>query len=179
MSSKAFDHGPRKPGRTILIAVALAAGLAVQTATAEMRPVSAQAAAPQLVLQTDNGPIDLSQLRGQVVYVDFWASWCGPCRKSFPWLNDMQARYGKDGLKIVAINLDKDRAQAERFLEDYAPRFTIAFDPQANSARAFVVKGMPSSYLIDRNGNVVHAHVGFRKKDTEAMEARIRSLLQH
>lgn len=140
-------------------------------------PVVAEPA-PALSLQTAAGQLDLSQLKGQVVYVDFWASWCGPCRKSFPWLNDMQARFGKNGLKIVAINLDKDHDKALRFLQTYAPGFTVAFDPQAVSARAFAVKGMPSSYLIDREGNVVYAHVGFRKKDTEAMEARIRSLLQ-
>ncbi len=175
----------QKPGKlrtqtachaTLVIAVLSAALLTPAANEAVAAPTAMPV--PTLNLRTAAGQIDLSQLKGRVVYVDFWASWCGPCRKSFPWLKEMQARYGKDGLEIVAINLDKDHDKALRFLREYAPAFTVAFDPQAVSARAFAVKGMPSSYLIDRDGRVVMTHVGFRKKDTEALESRIRALLQ-
>lgn len=133
--------------------------------------------APDLVLETDEGPLALQDLAGQVVYVDFWASWCAPCRESFPWMNAMQARYGGKGLRIVAVNVDSDPELRRRFVERYPARFTIAYDPSGKAAERFHVKGMPSAYVIDRDGNVKAAHVGFREKDTAALEAMIASAL--
>ena len=81
-------------------------------------------AAPAFVLPTAAGEtLDLASLRGKVVYVDFWASWCTPCRRSFPWMSDMQARYRDAGLVVVGVNVDKRRADAERFLDDVPPAF--------------------------------------------------------
>jgi thiol-disulfide isomerase/thioredoxin len=134
--------------------------------------------APPLNLPADHGQMDLAALKGRVVYLDFWASWCGPCRKSFPWMSDMQARYGNQGLSVVAVNLDQDRALAARFLAAYPPGFTVAYDPQGVSAERYDVKGMPSSYLIDRDGRVHMRHVGFRAQDTGQYETEIRALLQ-
>src|ERR1700682_697617 len=82
--------------------------------------------APAFALLTAAGEtLALERLRGQVVYVDFWASWCGPCRRSFPWMNDMQQRYGDRGFKVVAINVDKKRTDADRFLQANAARFAV------------------------------------------------------
>ncbi len=132
---------------------------------------------PNLSLQTKQGGLHLNELRGQVVYLDFWASWCVPCRKSFPWMNDMHQRYSKDGLKIVAINLDKEVNLAKQFLTEYPANFTVAYDPEGLSAEKFKVQAMPSSYLIDRQGKLHSTHLGFKEKDTAAMEAAIKSLL--
>lgn len=134
-------------------------------------------AAPDLSLTTDKGKLSLKSLRGQVVYVDFWASWCGPCRKSFPWMNVLQKRYAKQGFRIIAVNVDEDQALARKFLADHPANFTVAFDPNGNAAEAFKVKGMPNSYLIDRQGRIHSSHIGFREKDTAAMEAEIKALL--
>jgi len=132
---------------------------------------------PNLSLQTKQGGLALNELRGQVVYLDFWASWCVPCRKSFPWMNAMHQRYGKAGLKIVAINLDKEVNLAKQFLTEYPANFTVAYDPEGLSAEKFKVQAMPSSYLIDRQGKLHSTHLGFKEKDTAAMEAEIKSLL--
>ena len=134
--------------------------------------------APVFELPTDNGKITLDSLKGKVVYLDFWASWCGPCRKSFPWMNRMIQRYRDKGLVIVAVNLDKSRDLAQKFLQDYPAQFTIAYDPEGNIAEAYDVQGMPSSYLIDRRQHIVKVHLGFKDEDTLGLERNIEYLLE-
>ena len=134
--------------------------------------------APAFALPTAAGEIvSLGALRGRVVYVDFWASWCTPCRRSFPWMNALQARFGKEGLAVVGINVDKRRDDAERFLRDTPASFTIVYDAQGATPAAYDVKGMPSAYLIDRGGNVVAVEEGFHDERRDEVEARIRALL--
>jgi cytochrome c biogenesis protein CcmG/thiol:disulfide interchange protein DsbE len=130
--------------------------------------------APGFRLPMSAGTVSLDSLRGRVVYVDFWASWCEPCRRSFPWLKTMNDRYQEKGLTIVAINLDKDRQAAESFLLKYPAPFRVAFDPSGKTAEAFRVSAMPSSYLIDRKGTIVYAHAGFDSRKTAAIETLIR-----
>ena len=146
-----------------------------------VRAAAPGAAAPAFALPTATGEtVSLAPLRGRVVYVDFWASWCAPCRRSFPWMNALQARYGKDGLAIVGINVDKRRDDAERFLRDTPASFTIAYDAKGAIPAAYDVKGMPSSYLIDRKGNVAAVEEGFHDERRDDVEAQIRALLaQH
>jgi thiol-disulfide isomerase/thioredoxin len=135
--------------------------------------------APAFALPTAAGDsVSLERLQGKVVYVDFWASWCGPCRRSFPWMNEMQRRYGDKGLTIVGINVDKKRADAVRFLSETPAEFTIVYDAPGAIPAAYGVKGMPSSYLIDGRGNVVATEQGFRDESRAAMEKRIRALVQ-
>jgi thiol-disulfide isomerase/thioredoxin len=112
-------------------------------------------------------------LLGQVVYVDFWASWCDPCRRSFPWLRALHEKYAAKGLVIVAINLDKDREAADRFLVKYPAPFRVAFDPAGGTAEAFHVQAMPTSYLVGRDGRVLETHAGFDSKQAAAIEQRI------
>ncbi len=140
---------------------------------------SMASSAPGFTLPTSNGEISLAQLKGKVVYLDFWASWCIPCRQSFPWLNEMSARYKKQGFVVLAINLDKDKKLMQRFLKQYPAKFIVAHDSAGNSARDYKVKGMPSSYLISRDGEIVSSHIGFRQKDKLALEDKIRSLVNH
>jgi thiol-disulfide isomerase/thioredoxin len=125
-------------------------------------------------------PIDLEALKGQVVYLDFWASWCAPCLESFPFLNYLQQTLGPQGLTIVAVNVDRDRADAERFLRAHPAQFRVIFDPDGVLPERFLVHGMPSSYLIDRAGTVQLRHEGFRRADRGFLEQRVRSLvIQH
>ena len=135
-------------------------------------------AAPDFKLQGQQKQIELSKYRGQIVYVDFWASWCQPCRKSFAWMNKMQTLYGNEGFKVIAINLDDSRDKANQFLQEIPANFDVAFDPRGNTAEAYRVKAMPSSYLIDKNGKLVHANLGFRANDEDKLEVKIRNLIK-
>lgn len=117
--------------------------------------------------------LDLEEFRGNVVVLDFWASWCVPCRRSFPWLNDMHRRYEKDGLVIIGINVDKRRELATEFLKQYPANFRIRYDPAATLAREFNVQGMPSSYVIGRDGDLQASHIGFKVRKQDQYEAAI------
>ncbi|HXH28050.1 MAG TPA: TlpA disulfide reductase family protein [Candidatus Polarisedimenticolia bacterium] len=133
--------------------------------------------APGFELPGRLGTVSLESLRGRVVYVDFWASWCGPCRASFPWLRDLHQRYSTQGLSIVAINLDKNHDDAESFLEQYPAPFLVAFDPEGKTAEAFKVSAMPSSYLIGPTGTILYSQAGFDSKETGTIEAMIKEAL--
>ncbi len=139
--------------------------------------IGAGQAAPDFKLPGTPATVSLGALRGKVVYVDFWASWCGPCKQSFPWLNEMHAKYAGAGLAIVGVNVDTRREDADRFLAQYPARFPIAFDAKGDTVSRYEAKGMPTSYLIGRDGKVFATHVGFRVDDKAALEAKIRGAL--
>jgi thiol-disulfide isomerase/thioredoxin len=134
--------------------------------------------APAIDLPSMSGDVSLEQFRGKVVYLDFWASWCKPCKKSFPWMRDMKTAYAEQGLEVVAVNLDKDRKLADAFLKAVDVNFIVAFDASGDSAAAYKLRGMPSSYLIGRDGKLYASHIGFRDKDKSKMEQAIKRLLQ-
>lgn len=115
--------------------------------------------------------LDLASYRGKVVVVDFWASWCVPCRRSFPWMNDMQAKYGDDGLVIIGVNMDSEAGEAEKFLHDFPARFAIIHDADGELARQYEVIAMPSSYVIGRDGQQFARHLGFKVKKQDEYEA--------
>jgi cytochrome c biogenesis protein CcmG, thiol:disulfide interchange protein DsbE len=129
---------------------------------------------PGFSLPTRDGKVEADSLRGKVVLVDFWASWCVPCKQSFPWLHEMHDRYAGKGLRIVAVNLDKQREKADAFLEASPVPFTVAYDPLGKTAEAFRVKAMPTSFLLNRAGELVCTHAGFDRKDAAAFEERIK-----
>src|SRR5271168_2824701 len=110
-------------------------------------------------------PLDLTSLRGKVVYLDFWASWCGPCKQSFPWMETLKGTYDRQGLTVIAVNLDMDRADADKFLDRFRPTFEVRFDPKGELAAFYKVQAMPSSVLIDRHGVTRFTHEGFRPVD--------------
>jgi thiol-disulfide isomerase/thioredoxin len=122
-------------------------------------------------------PAELGPLAGKVVWVDFWASWCVPCRRSFPWMNEMHEKYGAQGLQIVGVNLDKERGLADQFLKEQPARFDLRYDPEGKLAKHFAVQAMPSSFLLDASGNVIAKHAGFKLGDTADYEAQIKSAL--
>ena len=117
--------------------------------------------------------------KGDVVYVDFWASWCNPCRKSFPWLNTANTAYKSHGLKVVAVNVDKDKQLANDFLDKVDVSFPVLYDPDGRFAQAFQLKGMPSSFILDDKGEVLASHVGFFEDKIDIYEEKIESLLTH
>lgn len=156
--------------RAVLVAACLTAGSALAAQPGEV--------APAFALPEANGTaVALDQFKGRVVYVDFWASWCGPCRQSFPWLNRMQARYGAKGLRVVGVNLDARTADAERFLQEVPATFEIAFDPQGTAGRAYALKGMPSAVLLGADGRVIQVHQGFRNGDADLLETLLQQQL--
>jgi thiol-disulfide isomerase/thioredoxin len=121
-------------------------------------------------------PLELTQHRGKIVLVDFWASWCEPCRHSFPWLNEMQAKYG-DRLVVIGVNVDRERADAERFLAQVPAQFEVIYDPNGELASRYDVMGMPSSFVFDTSGTLVDQHIGFRKSMRVEREEQLRKLL--
>jgi cytochrome c biogenesis protein CcmG/thiol:disulfide interchange protein DsbE len=149
---------------------ALAAGLMCSAGTWALEPGQA---APALELAGVGSPVSLAKLQGKVVFVDFWASWCGPCKQSFPWLNEMQAKYGAKGLQIVGVNVDTKRADADKFLSEIPANFRVAFDAQGDSPKRYQIKGMPSSVLVGPDGKVIKVHSGFRPEERQELEAAI------
>jgi thiol-disulfide isomerase/thioredoxin len=121
--------------------------------------------------------LDLADYRGQVVVVDFWASWCVPCRRSFPWLNEMQAKYADDGLVVIGVNVDANADDARAFLAEFPVDFRIVEDSAGELARSFDVIAMPSSYIIDRDGEIVERHLGFKVKRKDEYEQTIQQTL--
>ncbi len=120
----------------------------------------------------------LQELQGKVVMVDFWASWCGPCLQSFPWMNGLHTKHADDGLVIVAVNVDQDRALADSFLKKVPAQFRVEYDQAGKLARSFGVEAMPTSFLIGRNGKIHARHAGFRDKQREGREQEIVQLLK-
>jgi cytochrome c biogenesis protein CcmG/thiol:disulfide interchange protein DsbE len=121
--------------------------------------------------------LDLNAYRGKVVYIDFWASWCAPCRESFPWLDDLARHYGSKNLVVIGVNVDQDRTRAERFLDQVPAGFPIVYDPHGEIATAFKVTGMPSAVLIDRTGRVRFQHSGFSARKKGEYEDQLQALL--
>jgi thiol-disulfide isomerase/thioredoxin len=140
-----------------------------------VRPVAALLALLFLATQPlpADSTIDLAQYEGKVVVVDFWASWCVPCRRSFPWLNTMHEKYADDGLVIIGVNLDLEREEAIGFLEEFPASFRIYFDDSKALAREFEVVAMPSSYLLGRDGELRNKHFGFKVRKQDEYEAAI------
>lgn len=134
--------------------------------------------APDFVLDGREGPVKLSSLRGKYVYVDFWASWCAPCKRSFPWMGTLQQRFGPAGLQVVAINVDTKRADADTFLAQTPAAFVVAYDPVGATPKKYAIKGMPSSVLIDPSGKIIAAHTGFTNETPAQVERDIEGALK-
>ena len=162
--------------RLVLVAAAF---IGVGSGTAALAlDVGTQAPAFDLpVFGQNEKHVALAQARGKVVLVDFWASWCGPCRQSFPWMNAMQAKYAGKGLQIVGVNLDAHRSDADKFLAEVPATFSVAFDAQGETPKRYAIKGMPTSVLIGPDGRVIQMHSGFRDEDRKALEDAIAGAL--
>lgn len=134
-------------------------------------------AAPTFALEGRTGQVSLAAYRGKLVYLDFWASWCAPCKRSFPWMDALQQRHHAAGLVVVAVNVDEKRADAERFLSQVPAGFTIAYDPAGSLPRQYAIKGMPSSVLIGADGRVIATHTGYTDDTARRVEQEVAAAL--
>ncbi len=134
--------------------------------------------APDFELAGSQGTVRLSSTAGSVVYVDFWASWCGPCQQSFPWMNAMQEKYKSKGVKIIGVNLDGKTEDAKKFLAQNPALFTVAFDSKGETPKLYGVKGMPTSFLVGRDGKIISQHLGFKASDKDVLEKQIQNALE-
>ncbi len=119
----------------------------------------------------------MEKYKGKVVYLDFWASWCVPCRKSFPWMNTIKKKYQQQGLIVLSVNLDADAKLAEKFLQQTPADFAIIYDAKGSLAKKFQLKGMPSSYLFNRQGKLISAHTGFNGQKQRLYQQEIEQAL--
>ena len=159
--------------RNLFSTLGLALALSAGAATAQ----EVGSRAPAFDLPTTAKPVRLADLKGQVVYIDFWASWCAPCKQSFPFMSDMQAKYGPRGFKVIGVNVDQKREDADKFLASTPAGFTIGYDTSGKVAEVYQPKGMPTSYLIGADGKVRAVHIGFKDADRQKIEAEIQSAL--
>jgi thiol-disulfide isomerase/thioredoxin len=107
------------------------------------------------------GSLDLSAYKGHVVYLDFWASWCGPCKLSFPYMENLPYAFPQKGLVVLTVNLDHSKKRADAFLSEVGSTLPVIYDPKGKLATRFHVEAMPSAVLIDRAGKVRYVHKGF------------------
>lgn len=119
----------------------------------------------------------IQHFKGKVVYLDFWASWCGPCVESFPFMNSLHKDFKAQGLQVLAVNLDENREDATNFVSKRPPEFLVAADDNANCAKAFDVKAMPSTFLIDRQGMIRAINYGFRAGEAKEFRGKVEQLL--
>lgn len=117
----------------------------------------------------------LHQYKSKVIYVDFWASWCAPCRKSFPWMNELQSKH--NNLKVISINVDQNKAFATKFLETTPANFPVIYDAKGVLAKQYKLRGMPSSYIFNKKGQLAANHVGFNETKKDEYELTIKALL--
>jgi thiol-disulfide isomerase/thioredoxin len=121
--------------------------------------------------------MSLRSLRGKVVYLDFWASWCGPCRQSLPLLNDLRKELRSKGFEVLAVNLDEEKSDAKAFLKQFPVSYPVLLDAKGKVPEKYDLPGMPTSYLIDRKGKIRSVHIGFKKQDMSKIRKEVMSLL--
>ena len=136
-------------------------------------------AAPDFALPArDGGQVRLSELKGQVVMINFWATWCGPCRQEMPLLQQIHAKYEPLGFTMLGVNVEPDSAAAQTWLQGMPVSFPILFDRKSEVSSIFGVEAMPSSVLIDREGRVRHVHRGYKPGDEAVYADLVRSLVK-
>jgi peroxiredoxin len=135
--------------------------------------------APDFTLKSRDGVnIKLSELRGQVVMVNFWASWCGPCRQEMPLLQQLFDRYQSLGFSLLGVNVDEDRAAADKMLSDVPVSFPILYDDRSKVSKQYQVKAMPTTIMVDRDGRIRYLHKGYKPGYEEDYQQQIRELLR-
>jgi peroxiredoxin len=135
--------------------------------------------APSFTLPSRAGDtVSLAQLKGKVVMLNFWASWCGPCRQEMPLLDQMHKRYSALGFTLVGVNVDADTKDAEAWLSKTPVSFPVVFDRESKVSKLYDVNAMPSTVFIDRKGNVRYLHKGYKAGDEGEYLNQIRALLK-
>jgi len=135
--------------------------------------------APDFTLQSRDGEVlSLAGLRGQVVMINFWATWCGPCREEMPHLEALHQRYSALGFTLLGVNVEENSADALAWLEDSPVTFSILFDPENRVSELYDVVAMPSTVLVDRQGTVRFLHHGYETGYENEYQAQIRALIR-
>jgi len=158
------------------LAAALGLGLATGAGTANLAP-GAQAPAFELGSQSGK-PVDLANYKGQVVLINFWATWCGPCRKEMPVLDQLYSKYKPLGFTLLGVNVEPDSSNATGFLKSTPVTFPILFDTDSKVSKLYEVAGMPSTVIVDRKGNVRYIHRGYNPGEENEYLDQIRSLVR-
>ena len=173
----ASDHA--KPTRRIA-ALGRRLSLAAVILGVALAPPGAAAGVPTTPSDANpgDGVLKLDQYRGKVVYLDFWASWCGPCKLSFPFMNKLRARYPQNALVILTVNLDRQKSAAQYFIDQTGTRLPVIFDPAGKIAAQFMVSSMPTSLVIGRDGKVRYVHQGFEGGKTTEYQNHVASALE-
>jgi len=136
-------------------------------------------AAPNFASKSDSGRnVRLSELRGQVVLINFWASWCSPCRQELPLLNKLYGQYRAAGFMLLAVNVDDNRKDAEAMLKKLELRFPTLFDEGKAVAKLYGVDTMPATVVVDRDGRVRYVHRGYYEGYERKYEQQVRQLLK-
>lgn len=163
---------------TRLLVVASVAAVGVAFGVGSAHALAPGDKPPPIGLPDQAGnPVDLGKLEGKVVVIDFWASWCGPCKEEIPVLEVLHKKYESEGLVIVGINIDNSDKKMGNFLKATPVTFRQVRDKKLKVASQYEPATMPSSYFIGRDGKIRHVHEGFRKKDAKQLEAQIKALL--
>lgn len=162
---------------TLSLILSLTVGTALLAPTAHALEPGDKA--PQFSARSLDGTqtLSMSKYRGKVVYLDFWASWCGPCLKSLPMMEAMRKEFAGSGLQVIAVNVDKDLGKAKKFVKKHDIGYPSAQDPEGRLPGTFQVETMPTSFVIDRNGVIRHIHKGFKPSDMEEIREQVKSLL--
>ena len=154
------------------------AAVALAAMSASAHAVSVGEPAPRLEAQDQSGAWQrLDSFKGKVVYIDFWASWCAPCRRSMPALDRLRTQWSND-LIVVGVNVDSEKPDALAFLKKTPVKFPIVFDPEGSWASRFDAPGMPTGYLIDRDGIVRHVNVGYQPSELSELEDLIKRAVE-
>jgi peroxiredoxin len=162
---------------TLLKRCAMTAIVVASTAFAANGDASGPA--PQFTLTTLEGqPSGLSQYKGQVVMVNFWATWCGPCQQEMPLLDQMYKKYKPAGFTLIGVNVDKAAPAVKELLTRKPVSFPVLLDPANSVSKAYKVDEMPSSVIIDRKGNIRYVHRGYKPGDENDYQDRIRQLIR-
>lgn len=159
-----------------VVTLGLAALLTVSPAGAD---INSDGPAPDFALKSDSGEnLRLSEFRGEVVMINFWASWCGPCRQEMPLLDEIYAQYQPMGFTILGVNVEEDSTKARKMLGDAPVNFPVLFDNDSEVSKLYNVVAMPSTVLVDRNGNVRYLHQGYKPGYEEAYQQQVRALIR-
>ncbi len=135
--------------------------------------------APDFVLKSATGEnLRLSEYRGDVVLINFWATWCGPCRQEMPLLDDLYGRYQRVGFNLLGVNIDEDSRRAMQMVQELGVNFPVLFDENKEVSKLYEVEAMPVTILVDREGIVRHVHHGYKPGYEEKYLTEIRSLLR-
>ena len=135
--------------------------------------------APDFALKSSTGEnLRLSEYRGDVVMINFWATWCGPCRQEMPLLDELYTRYARVGFNLLGVNIDDDSRRAMQMVEELGINFPVLFDSRKEVSKLYEVEAMPVTVLVDRAGNVRHVHHGYKPGYEDKYLDQVRSLLR-